>query len=141
MPVETPASEHVTVASGDGEPPITVTAAVVRLERKEANGVFGPMVGLEAQLTVKYADDEDADTYLLSRLVGETAWVQDAHFLPNGFPDFSHGFGARYTKLKGICEELEDVLDRAARDRGLVTQIGLDVPLELPALSAPGAQP
>jgi hypothetical protein len=58
-------------------------------------------------------------------------WVVDALFGPNGFPYFSHGFGARYLRLRGVAAELADLLDQHTRDHGLVRAIGHDVAVVL----------
>lgn len=139
MPSPTTATSHtVTFPADPGEEPTIVTATVERVERREENGVYGPMVGLDAQLKVLFPGAEAPESYFLSRLVDETWWVQDAHIGSSGFPDFSHGFGARYLRLKGIAAELEVLLDQVARDLGLVTAIGPDVPL---VLAAPAVEP
>jgi len=116
-----------------GDDPVTVTATVLDIKHSEEIGVHGRLVGLEARLHVLFPGAGDPHSYFLSRLVDEPFWVQDAHFGPGGFPHFSHGFGARYLKLRGIHPALEALLDEAALDRGLAAEIGPDIPLVLPA--------
>lgn len=136
MPINTtapvlPARDVVLTNPDTGEELSTVTATVVSVEHREENGIYGPMVGLDAQLHVLFAGDTDPHSYFLSRLVEEEYWVQDAHFGPSSFPHFSNGFGARYLKLRGIHPALEALLDEAARARGLAAEIGPDIPLVL----------
>ncbi|MFD7972978.1 hypothetical protein [Streptomyces clavifer] len=102
-------------------------------KRTESYGALlgGDRTGLEAQVTVLEPGQDKGNTFFLSRLVGEGDWVIDAKFGPNSFPHWSHGFGARYTKLRGLLPEFGDVLDDAARERKLAAAIGRDVPLEL----------
>ncbi|HEV7625703.1 MAG TPA: hypothetical protein VGO89_04340 [Streptomyces sp.] len=121
-----------------GERPQTVTATVVSIERHEESGVFGAMVGLEAVLHVVFPGYEKPNTYVLSRLVDESAWVLDARFGANGFPFFSHGFGSRCTVLSGVHKVLGALLDEAARKLGLVAAIGDDVPLVLASTESTG---
>lgn len=121
-----------------GDDPVTVTATVVRVERRDEPGIFGRMIGLDATLHVLFPGDSDPDSLSLSRLVGEPFWLQDAHFGPNGFPHFSHGFGSRCVKKHGIPPELEALLDEAARARGLAAEIGPDIPLTLAAPATSG---
>lgn len=139
MPADTtapvlPARAVVLADPVTGEELPAVTAAVVSVERREENGVYGPMAGLDARLDVQFPDDARPHSYFLSRLVEEPHWVQDAHFGPTGFPHFSNGFGARYLKLRGIHPALEALLDEAARTRGLAAAIGPDIPLTLAAV-------
>ncbi|WNV83124.1 hypothetical protein [Umezawaea sp. Da 62-37] len=115
-----------------GDNPATVTATVLTIEHREEIGVLGRMVGLDAHLHLLMPGATKPHSYFLSRLVGEPHWVQDAHFGPNGYPTFSHGFGARYLKLTGIHTALEAILDEAATARNLATEIGPDIPLALP---------
>ncbi|MGW4527801.1 hypothetical protein [Amycolatopsis sp. NPDC004378] len=140
MPIDTtapvlPARAVVLTDPDTGEELSTVTATVVSVEHREENGIYGPMVGLDARLHVLFSDDTQPHSYFLSRLLEEEYWVQDAHFGPTSFPHFSHGFGARYLKLRGIHPALEALLDEAARTRGLATAIGPDIPLTLAASS------
>jgi hypothetical protein len=135
---QTPSWHTITLADASGNDPVTVTAAVARVARKQENGVYGAMVGLEAVLYLTFPGEERPHSYHLSRLVGEPYWVQDAHFGPTSVPFFCHGFGARYTKLRGVAPELEALLDQAARQQGLIEAIGPDVPLVLAAGSADG---
>jgi hypothetical protein len=130
-PPPTPSCHTVTLTDASGKHPMTVTAVVARVARRQENGVYGPMVGLEAQLHLTFPGEKQPDSYHLSRLVDEPHWVQDAHFGPGSVPYFCHGFGARYTKLRGVVPELEALLDQAAREQGLVEAIGPDVPLVL----------
>lgn len=118
--------------------PLTVTASVVSLERREGSGIFGHMVGLAARLNLILPNEHQPHSYFLSRLTDEPFWVQDAHFGPSSYPDFSHGIGARYLKQRGISTELETLLDQAARKLGLVKAIGPDVPLVLAVPGEPG---
>lgn len=124
-----------------GDDPVTVTATVVDITHKEEIGVFGRMVGLDAHLQVLFPSAGKPHSYSLSRLVDEPFWVQDAHFGPNCFPYFSHGFGARYLKLRGIHPALEALLDEAALARDLAAEIGPDIPLVLPARSRADSDP
>ncbi|MDA3644363.1 hypothetical protein LZ318_30875 [Saccharopolyspora indica] len=128
---ETGTSQRVTLAAQPGEEPVTVTATVVKVERRAETSFVGRLVGLDAHLDVLFPSSDQPDTYFLSRLYGEPCWVQDAHFGPNGFPYFSNGFGARYLKMTGIALELEALLDQAALERRLVKEIGPEVPLVL----------
>ncbi|GAB3162125.1 hypothetical protein GCM10027258_80520 [Amycolatopsis stemonae] len=121
-----------------GDTPVTVTASVVSVERRDEPGIFGPMVGLDAQLAVVLPGRTEPNTYFLSRLVGEQCWMQDAVFGANGYPGFSHGFGSRCVQKQGIVAELEALLDEAARTRGLVAEIGPDIPLTLATPAEPG---
>lgn len=130
-------SQTVTFPAEPGEEPVSVTAAVMSIQRREENGVYGRMVGLDARLHVTLPGDTAPHSYFLSRLVDERDWVQDALFGPTGYPHFSDGFGARYTKLTGIAPELEALLDQAALQLGLAEQIGPDLPLVLAAAAAP----
>jgi hypothetical protein len=114
-----------------GDDPVTVTATVVSVERRDEPGIFDRMIGLDAILHIQFHGDSHLDSVMLSRLVEEPYWLQDAHFGPNGFPDFAHGFGSRCVKKHGIPPELESLLDEAARTRGLAAEIGPDIPLTL----------
>jgi hypothetical protein len=138
----TTASQTVTLAGEPGEDPLTITAAVVRVERKEETDFLGSRIGLDAHLQLTFPGDEHPHAFFLSRLVDEPCWVLDAHFGPNGYPHFSNGFGARYLKLRGIAAELEALLDQAACGLGLVEAIGPGVPLVLaePATEQSGDQ-
>lgn len=130
----------VLAADEDGETPLTVAATVVCVERREEPDFLGgSRVGLSAQLHITIPPDTRPHSYFLSRLIGESAWVIDALFGSNGYPHFSHGFGARYLRLRGIAPELEDLLDQNARDQGLVHAIGREVPLLLAEVSADSA--
>lgn len=91
------------------------------------------MIGLDAHLRVRFAGATAPDGSFLFRLVGESWWVQDAHFGPTGFPYLSCGFGARYMTPRGIGPAVEVLLDEAARTRGLAAEIGPDIPLVLPS--------
>lgn len=127
-------SRTITLAGEDGQPPFTVTATVVTVERRsEPSPLAGVRLGLYAQLDVTVAPDTQprSYSYFLSRLVGETTWIIDALFGPNGYPHFIHGFGARYLQLRVLAVTLADLLDEQARDRGLVQTTGRDVPLIL----------
>jgi hypothetical protein len=128
-----PISGHtVTLDPGDDQTPLTVTAAVITIERKEEpDFLAGVRLGLYAQLDVTVPPGTRPHSYFLSRLVAESEWVVDALFGPNGYPHFSNGFGARYLRLRGIAPELADLLDHEAHSRGLAKAIGLDVPLTL----------
>lgn len=135
------ASQTITVGAEDGETLLTVAATVVCVECREEPDVFsGVRLGLSAQLEVTVPPDTRPHTYFLSRLVGESEWVVDALFAPNGYPHFSHGFGARYLRLRGIAPQLEDLLDQNARDRGLAAAIGREVPLVLAEVIANSAR-
>lgn len=126
------ASQAITLGTEDGESPLTVAATVVCVERREEPDFFGGVrLGLSAQLAVTVPPDTRPRRYFLSRLVGESDWVVDALFGPNGYPHFSHGFGARYLRLRGVAPELEDLLDQGALSQGLVQAIGRNVPLVL----------
>jgi hypothetical protein len=125
------ASHTITFAAEPGETPVTVTATVISMECKQERDFLGVRHGLSAQLEVTVAPAVGPRTYFLSRLVGESDWVVDALFASNGFPHFSHGFGARYLRLRGVAPELEDLLDQHARDHGLVQAIGRGVPVVL----------
>lgn len=142
MPIDNAApvvpARDVVLTDLDTGAELSVTATVVNVERREENGIYGRMIGLDARLDVLFADDTQPHSYFLSRLVDEPFWVQDAHFGPNSFPHFSHGFGARYLRLRGIHPALEALLDEAARTRGLADEIGPDIPLVLPAASPAG---
>lgn len=127
---QTPApAEPITITVQVEEETATVTLTVRSIERREERDAFGHKDGLEAQLAVELSPGERPTTFFLSRLAQETEWIIDAKFGANGFPHFSNGFGARYLRLKTPLPEIGDVLDQAARDRGLVEQIGRDVPL------------
>lgn len=122
-----PSTSHVITLTGeDGQTPLIVTATVVAIDRRAEPTLFGVCVGLEAQLAVTVAPHAQPHTYFLSRLVGETTWIVDALFGPNGYPHFSHGFGARYLRLRTIAPELAEVVDQEARSRGLVEAAGRD---------------
>jgi hypothetical protein len=125
-----PAREVTLGANGAAEQ-TTVTATVVHIQRRDETSFFGPAVGLEGQLEILTVGAKRTGCYFVSRLVDEPYWVIDAHFAANGAPIFSHGFGARYTKLTGLHPALEALLDEAARDRGLAAEIGPEVPLVL----------
>jgi hypothetical protein len=119
----------VTLRQGNGEP-ATVHATVVTVERREEPSIFGGAnVGLYAQLDVTVAPGQRPHTFILSRLVGEREWIVDAQFTANGFPVHSNGFGARYLRVRAVAEELGALLDQEARDRGVVDEIGPDLPL------------
>jgi hypothetical protein len=142
MPSDTPAPniltrEVVLTEPETGEELSTVTATVVSVERREESGILGHMVGLDVRLHVGFGDDADPHSYFLSRLVGEPYWVQDAYFGANGVPRFSHGFGARCLKLRGIHPGLEAVLDEAASILGLAAEIGQGIPLVLTSIGDP----
>lgn len=108
-----------------------VLAGLASMSQKEANPRYGWLIGLEAQMQVTLANADQPHTYFLSRLAGERNWLQDAHFFPNGAVGFSHGFGAREVTKWGIGNELEALLDEAARQLGLVAEIGSEIPLVL----------
>ncbi|MFI6029493.1 hypothetical protein [Amycolatopsis magusensis] len=114
-----------------GDDPVTVTATVVSVERRDEPGIFGPMIGLDAQLEIVLPGRAEPHTYFLSRLVGEHRWMQDAYFGGNGYPGFSHGFGSRCVQKQGVVLEVEALLDEAARIRALATEIGPGIPLTL----------
>lgn len=127
-------TETIAIDSGDG-PPVTVTATLTRLERREEPGIYGRMIGLNACLTITAhtgSAPDRTDSYCLSRLVDETDWIIDAQFGPNGIPRHSNGFGARYLTVRTIAPELADLLDREAVRRGLAHTIGRNVRLVLP---------
>jgi hypothetical protein len=129
MPI---AGHTVNLYPGGDQPPLTVAAAVITIERKEESDILaGVRLGLYAQLDVTVPPGTRPHSYFLSRLVTESTWVVDALFGPNGYPYFSNGFGARYLRLRGIAWELADLLDHEARDRGLATGIGRGIPLVL----------
>lgn len=121
--------ETITLDAGDGV--VTVTATVTTMHRRTEPGIFGTMVGLDAQLTITFAAPDDTRSYGLSRLCDETHWIIDAEFGPNNMPRYVHGFGARYLKLKTIAPELATLLDREACRLGLAKAIGADIPLVL----------
>lgn len=124
-------TEAVTVeVSQDGET-FTLTAAVPAMERREERDFFGDRIGLDATLELTTRPGDRPTTFGLSRLVGEEEWIIDSKFGPTGFPHWSHGFGARYLRLKTVLPEVADVLDTAARDRGLAQEIGRGIPLAL----------
>lgn len=122
--------QSVTIDRRDAVP-ITVTATVITVERKQERGIFGVLLGLSAHLHVAFRSGERPHSYFLSRLVGEQDWIIDEHFGPNSQPYYSHGFGARYLRVHAIAPELADLLDEHARRRGLAPTIGRDVPLTL----------
>jgi hypothetical protein len=133
-PTSTP-RQNVTLAGEPGDEPLSVTATVEHVTRRQENGIYGRMVGLDALLHLLYPGDKRPHSYCLSRLVDEPCWVQDAHFGPTGFPHFSNGFGARYLKLRGIHPALEALLDEVTRAHGLAVEIGPGIPLILTATS------
>ncbi|MEW2615078.1 hypothetical protein AB0937_33840 [Streptomyces sp. NPDC047880] len=119
----------VTLEDEDGT--YTLTGTVIELKRHQEPGLFGmELIGLYAQLKIA-VEGEEAETQFLSRLVDETHWIIDSRFKANGFPVWSHGFGARYLRCHTINAELSDGLDNLARERGLAAAIGRDVPLTL----------
>ena len=119
----------VTLEDEDGT--YTLTGTVIELKRHQEPGLFGmELIGLYAQLKIA-VEGEEAETQFLSRLVDETHWIIDSRFKANGFPVWSHGFGARYLRCHTINAELSDGLDNLARERGLAAPIGRDVPLTL----------
>ena len=124
-------AEPVTVTVQVEEETVTFTLTVRSMAQREERDFFGHKKGLEAQLEVTTGTGQRPTTFFLSRLAEETEWVIDAKFGANGFPHFSHGFGARCLRLRTPLPEICDVLDQVARDRGLVQQIGRDVPLIL----------
>ncbi|RAS59482.1 hypothetical protein C8D87_11494 [Lentzea atacamensis] len=152
-----PARDIVLVDPDTGDELATVTATVVSVVRKEEPGVltylasarqkeanprYGWMIGLEAHLQIATASNPKPHSYFLSRLVDEPYWLQDAHFGPNGSVDFSHGFGDRTVNKKTINQELQALLNEAARTLGFVDEIGTGAPLVLTASSSDaGAQP
>ncbi len=121
----------VALRQGRGEA-ATVQATVVTVERREESSVFGGSnVGLYAHLELTVATGQRPHSLFLSRLVGEKVWIVDAQFTANGFPVHSNGFGARYLRVRAVVVELAALLDREARDRGVVGEIGPDIPLAL----------
>lgn len=120
-----------------GEEGTAVTATVTSVQRRENDGVYGHIIGLEAHLQLVFPDNDQPYTYVMSRLVDEPYWVIDGLFGPNSFPHFNNGFGARYLKLRGVARELEALLDEAARRQGLVRASAPNTPL---VLADPSAQ-
>lgn len=92
-----------------------MTATVVSLEHRQETDFGGTRAGLSAHLQV----GEPPHSYFLSRLVGETDWIIDAHFGPQGMPYHCHGFGARYLQVRAIAPELAKLLDQQAHELGL----------------------
>lgn len=124
---------HTVEVHQDGET-FTLTAIVTEMRKREEACdplLGGDRIGLEAHLQLLQGGEDKATSYFLSRLVGEPCWIIDAKFGPHGYPHFSHGFGARYLKLKGILPELGDLLDTLARKQDLAARIGRDIPLVL----------
>lgn len=113
----------VQIKHGDEMTIIEVVVSDIKIH--EENGVLGEAVGLYAHLDVA------GKAYFLSRLVGEKYWVVDALFGANGYPHWSHGFGARYLKPQVIASEMGDVLDQIAHALELASDIGRSVPLVL----------
>ena len=128
---DTPVITRTVEIRDDPHPAWSVTASVITIDRKERTDPLGHAVGIEAQLHVVLPDEAAPDIYFLSRLVGERHWVQDAHFGPQGQPYFVHGFGTRITLMHGIHPALEAVLDAAALQRELVSDIRMGIPLAL----------
>ncbi|QKV90377.1 hypothetical protein HUT19_41150 [Streptomyces sp. NA02950] len=127
---EPPATpEPITVTVQHEGTAFTLTLTLHSMERRLDRGVLGDVDGIEAHLKLASAASEKPSTLFLSRLAGEKQWVIDAKFGANGFPHFCHGFGARYLRCTAVVDEIGDVLDQAARDRGLAEQIGRDIPL------------
>ncbi|MFE9613232.1 hypothetical protein [Streptomyces sp. NPDC006012] len=125
--------QTISIELADEDGTYTLAAAVNELKRHEEAGLFGvKLVGLYAQLTIT-VDGEKAETQFLSLLVDESHWIIDDRFGANGYPFWAHGFGARYLRCHAIHPELADGLDNLARERGLATAIGRDVPLTLAA--------
>ncbi|SDD55757.1 hypothetical protein [Actinokineospora iranica] len=135
-PSDTPISTRTVEIPDETGQAWPVAASVVTIAREERNDIFGRVVGLNAQLHLLLPGAPQPEVYFLSRLVGERHWAQDAHFGPEGQPYFVHGFGSRVTRKRGIHLALEAVLDDAAIQRDLVTDIGLDTPLVLAAEEA-----
>jgi hypothetical protein len=132
----TTASQTITLAGESGETSVTITATVITMERTVERDFLGVRDGLSAQLEVTVPPQDGPNTYFLSRLVNESHWVVDALFGSNGYPHFSHGFGARYLRLQGVVPELEDVLNQHAHDHGLVQALERGVPLVLAEASS-----
>lgn len=102
-----------------------MTATVISLEHKQETDFGHTRAGLSAHLQI----GEPPHSYFLSQLVGETGWIIDAHFGPQGMPYYCHGFGARYLKVRAIAPELANLIDRQAHERGLSYNISQDPPL------------
>jgi hypothetical protein len=110
------ASQTITLAAEPGETPVTIVATVITMECQQERDFLGIRHGLCAQIAITAAPEVRPHTYFLSRLVGESCWVVDAQFGSNGFPHFSHGFGARYLRLRG-CRAGTGGPARSARPR------------------------
>ncbi|MFJ5120882.1 hypothetical protein [Kitasatospora sp. NPDC088548] len=119
----------VQVATENGSS--TVFVAVVKVERREESGIFGPVVGLDAHLRATTAPQAEPQSMFYSRLAGETRWTADAHFGPNGFPHFSHGFGSLITRARVLTREIAALVDSEALRAGLVEAIDQENPLVL----------
>lgn len=141
MPIDTdpvvPARAVTLPSPATGEDPVTVTATIVTIKRRDEPGAFSRVVGLDATLNILFPGDSTPDSLSLSRLIGETFWLQDSHIGPTGYPHFVHGFGSRSVQKHGVPPELEALLDEAARSRGLAAEIGPDIPLVLTATTNP----
>ncbi|MDQ0847766.1 hypothetical protein [Streptomyces sp. V1I6] len=128
---DTAERQPVTIETDGGA--LELVLMVRKMERRHEPApalLGGDRIGIEAEIEVA-TGDQKGPTYLLSRLTGEADWVIDAKFGANGFPHYSHGFGSRVTIPRGLPDEICDLLDSEARNRGMVRAIGRGTPLQL----------
>ncbi|MER7108856.1 hypothetical protein [Streptomyces sp. NPDC000229] len=124
--------QQVTVETAGGALELVVMVRKVERRHEPAPALLGgDRIGIEAEIEVMERDDQKGPTYFVSRLTGETDWIIDAKFGANGFPHYSHGFGSRVTIARGLPDEICDVLDNEAKNRGMVRTIGRGTPLQL----------
>ncbi|HBF85145.1 MAG TPA: hypothetical protein DD420_36025 [Streptomyces sp.] len=124
--------QKVTVETSGGPNDFIVTVRQLEQRQETAPALLGgDRTGLMTELEIAAPGAPAGPTYFLSRLVGETAWIIDAKFGPDGFPHYSHGFGSRVTLARTLPDEICALLDSEAQKLAATRAIGRDVPLEL----------